>query len=147
MPTPLAQEVGRHELTFAVMFTSNTFDEYTIARKAYDRHTPSISYQRQKLNKFIHRLDNKIWPYQKEHVQLNKEYKGLELPKELIISSIYPSYFTNDGMVVRIANPRGNAIELSEEILDRFERTNAIEDHVEQNLTIKAYDYITLKEK
>lgn len=50
-------------------------------------------------------------------------------------------------MVVRIANPTGNAIELSEEILDRFERTNAIEDHVDQNLTIKAYDYITLKEK
>ncbi|MDO2192208.1 hypothetical protein Q2442_25680, partial [Escherichia coli] len=64
----------------------------------------SLSYQKQKLNVFIHRIDNKIWPLQNE-LDVLRKFSLIELYEDLIVSSFYSSYFHEQGFVLRLANP------------------------------------------
>ncbi|MGY3756195.1 glycoside hydrolase family 38 N-terminal domain-containing protein [Helcococcus kunzii] len=144
MPTPLAQETGKVYRRFAFKLDEGTFDENKIYKKSLERLSPSISYQSQKLNKFIYRLDNKIWPLQSDKKKLPKEYEGINLSKDYIISAIYPSYFNSAGYVIRLANPTKKTINLDKQLIDDSKFINALEERVDSAKIIEPYDYISL---
>ncbi|WP_242596423.1 hypothetical protein [Enterococcus ureasiticus] len=144
MPTPLAQELGENEWTFAFKISTGTFDEMKTAKYAYERLTPSISYQKQALNVFINRLDNKIWPLE-EKIDLEKEFSMLGLPRELLVSAIYPSYRKKDAFVVRLANPTKKSVTIDKKILTDVKIVNALEEEIVYTEEIQPYDYITLQ--
>lgn len=146
MPTPLAQEIGLQVYHFAFEVDPNGFDEMKIAKTANRRHTPSISYQRQSLNKFVYRLDNKIWPHQKQALNVERKYEGLTIPSELLVSALYPSYTDDNCYILRLANPSSKEVKLPKELSDKAEIVNAIETVLEsQEGIVKPYDYLTLK--
>lgn len=145
MPTPLAQDLGKIEFNFGFIVETNDLEEQKIAKIAYDRLHQNISYQKQTLNKFINRLDNKIWATDNCE-KLEKEFSLLKVDNELIISSIYPSYFSDGKYIVRISNPTKDIIELNNKLSKEFIVVNGIEQKMEsQELIIEPYDYISLQ--
>ena len=146
MPTPLAQEVGVHEIGLAFRVVAGQLDEYATACIAAERLTPSVSYQKQVLNLFIHRLDNKIWPVQYP-VEQSRELSVLELPEGLLVNALMPSLIDEGYAVVRLANPSANAVALPPEVLPDALAVNAIEEQADRPDAIAPYDYVTLKVK
>ncbi|RPA65425.1 alpha-mannosidase [Aerococcus agrisoli] len=143
MPTPMAQELGENSFSFALRVGQGKFDETIIAKIAQDWVSPSVSYQRQMLNKFINRLDNKIWPLQSSN-KLELEYSLFSVPENLIVSSIYPSYSNEDSFIVRLSNPTKETITLDNEFLKGAKVVNAIEKELAETDTILPYDFVTL---
>lgn len=145
MPTPLAQETGKHHIAFEIAL-KNEFDEYETYKHSLERLSQSISYQRQILNKFINRIDNKVWPFQKEKNKLKRQFSLFKLPEKLIVSAIYPSYFEENKMVIRLSNPSSKLLDLKDMHLENFEVVNAIEEVQDiSELKIHPYDYLTLR--
>lgn len=142
MPTPLAQEIGEHQYTFAIRVTADKLNQYEVAKIAQERMTQSISYQKQFLNVFIHRLDNKIWPLQYSK-KMPVEQSVLKISSEFLVSAIYPSYTKDDKYVLRLANPTNRTVNLSKEILDLGKVVNAIEEDVSLD-RIAPYDYVSI---
>ncbi|HAR1092203.1 TPA: alpha-mannosidase, partial [Enterococcus faecium] len=130
METPLAQEIGEYKVTFGFNVEEGRFNEFKVAKQAEKRLEQSISYQKQKLNVFIHRLDNKIWPLQNE-LDVPRKFSLIELPEDLIVSSIYPSYFHEQGFVLRLANPTEQEKIVPEAILSLGTVVNALENKQE----------------
>ncbi|MCO8299157.1 alpha-mannosidase [Tetragenococcus halophilus] len=142
MPTPLAQEKGEREFTFALKIEEGLPDYRAIAQTASKRLTPSISYQKQNLNLFMHRLDNKIWP-QENHVALKNDYSAFQLETVLSISAIYPSYTQDNAFVLRLANPKENEVKLPSEFMREHKMINAIEEEVERENIVHPFDYVS----
>ncbi|MCF1602590.1 alpha-mannosidase [Tetragenococcus halophilus] len=142
MPTPLAQEKGEREFTFALEIDDGLPDYKAIAQTASKRLTPSISYQKQGLNLFIHRLDNKIWP-QENQLVLDKEYSAFQLDTDLSVSAIYPSYTKTNAFVLRLANPTENGVGLPSGFMQEHKMINAIEEEVERENIVYPFDYIS----
>ncbi|MDN6640511.1 MAG: alpha-mannosidase [Tetragenococcus sp.] len=142
MPTPLAQETGKREFTFALQIKEGALDYKAIAQMANKRLTPSISYQRQTLNLFINRLDNKIWP-QENQLSLGKEYSAFQLETELVVSAVYPSYTKSNAFVLRLANPTENKAKLPSEFMQEHKMINAVEEEVEREEIIYPFDYVS----
>ncbi|MBS7576708.1 MULTISPECIES: alpha-mannosidase [unclassified Enterococcus] len=142
MQTPLAQEIGQCDFTFGIAISKGKFDEFKVAQQAENRLQQSISYQKQSLNVFINRLDNKIWPLQ-EKLTIPEEFSLLELPENLIISAIYPSYFHDTGFVIRFANPTGKEQLMPEAVLKLGTVVNAVEE-VQNQISILPYDYLSI---
>ncbi|HCC1556047.1 TPA: alpha-mannosidase [Enterococcus faecium] len=142
METPLAQEIGEYKVTFGFNVEEGRFNEFKVAKQAEKRLEQSISYQKQKLNVFIHRLDNKIWPLQNE-LDVPRKFSLIELPEDLIVSSIYPSYFHEQGFVLRLANPTEQEKIVPEAILSLGTVVNALENKQELT-TIPPYDYLSI---
>ncbi|WP_154052532.1 glycoside hydrolase family 38 C-terminal domain-containing protein [Olsenella uli] len=143
MPTPLAQELGRHEVSFAISVDGGSADELRVAEVTRARRSPSVSYQRQGLNLFINRLDNKIWPAQYPP-RLSREASVASLPDGLLVSALMPSLTRDDAFVVRLANPTARSVPLPAELPAGATQVNAVEDAVEPVDAIGAYDYVTL---
>lgn len=144
MPTPLAQEIGKNEFEFALNIESEIFKEQKVALSVRDWLSPSVSYQLQNLNFFIRRLDNKIWKTESVIVP-DREYSLLHIDRNLIVSSIYPSYLDEDAFIVRISNPTGSSIALPNELMENNEQVNALEEKVSVQQRISPYSMINLK--
>ncbi|GMA52853.1 hypothetical protein GCM10025857_42100 [Alicyclobacillus contaminans] len=142
MPTPLAQETGKREFTFALKVEDDLPNYKMIAQTANKRLTPSISYQKQGLNLFIHRLDNKIWP-QENQLVLEKEYSAFQLDTDLSVSTIYPSYTKTNAFVLRLANLTENEAVLPSGFTQKHKMINAIEEEVEKEDSIPPFDYVS----
>lgn len=143
MPTPLAQELGKHSFTFAVQLQTGNLDQMEIAKIAHKRLTPAISYQKQELNKFINRLDNKIWPLQYP-AKLKTEFSLLELPESLLLSAIYPAYSDDEAYIVRFANPTDKPVKLPETVLKKGKLVNALEKEITLVTEIAPFDYVSM---
>ncbi|SFH55231.1 glycoside hydrolase family 38 C-terminal domain-containing protein [Pisciglobus halotolerans] len=148
MSTPMAQEIGMYEVSFAILVEDGKINEEKISKIEFQRLAQSISYQRQNLNKFVHRLDNKIWPTNNE-ILVKRSYSLFELPENLLVSAIYPSFksSTPNTYVIRLANPTSQKISIESNILNNFEVVDAIEKPVKQCRDIAPYDYVTIKSK
>ncbi|MBM6953216.1 alpha-mannosidase [Enorma phocaeensis] len=144
METPLAQEVGEHVVTFGIAIAGGAFDEERVAKLAEERLVPTVSYQRQNLNLFINRLDNKIWP-QQFPVERPRELSLLDLGEDCIVSAIMPSLYDKRSFVVRLVNPTAKEATVPAYLLEHAERVNALEDAVEAGETIEAYGFATFK--
>ncbi|MFT4186519.1 MAG: hypothetical protein QM613_04730 [Micrococcaceae bacterium] len=143
MPTPLAQEVGKHEYTFALRASDKTLDQQLVAKTAHARLTPSISYQRQMLNVFINRLDNKIWPLQHK-LSVPKEISLLNFSTKALVSAIYPAYFHKNHFVVRLANPTENAVKVPKKLTKIGLLVDALENKKPRISEIPPFDYISV---
>lgn len=142
MPTPLAQEKGEREFTFGIAIEDGLPDYHAIAQTANKRLTPSISYQKQSLNLFIHRLDNKIWS-QENRLVLEKEYSAFQLETDLLVSAIYPSYTKTNVFVLRLANPTEKEVTLSSGFMQQHKMINAVEEEVERENIVPPFDYVS----
>ena len=144
MDTPLAQLKDKKlEYQFIVKMENETISEKEIAQWQFVQNQPSISYQKQSLNYFIYRIDNKI---QKRVESLNLETKSFSMLSfdndlGLVISSVHQSYYQS-GFVIRFENPTDETIELDLEKL--FEgkiiiKVNAVEQLQSMSNVIPAY--------
>lgn len=143
MPTPLAQEIGENNFSFAIRMADGMLEESKIAHIAHDWVSPSVAYQRQDLNVFINRLDNKIWPLQ-HPIKPERVYSQLDVSEELIVSAAYPSYKEEGAFIIRLANPTGEKITVDPKLLEKAKIINALEETIEKTNSILPYDYLTL---
>lgn len=148
MPTPMAELIGGLEFEFSFSVLEGSFDEYEVSKLWEDYTKQDISYQLQELNKFVHRLDNKI-QLRENPISSPKEFSLLSISDEDIFSSLVPSLYDESAFVLRLKNPTGKARMASEMDLSKFskvEKVNYIEEVCEnQNFEILAYDTLTLK--
>lgn len=145
MPTPLAEEKGINNFEFALDMENKEFSEEHISKLAYKWMTPSISYQIQKLNLFINRLDNKIWETD-DNPSIPDSYSLLELADKYLVSAIYPAYSDVDSFIVRIQNPTNNEIEIGNDFRNG-QIVDALENPISNVESIKPYDLISIKFK
>lgn len=145
MATPLAEELGKNEFEFGLEFEEEAFSEQQVSQQMHEWLSPSISYQMQKLNLFINRLDNKIWETEGNPL-IPSSFSLLEIDN-LLISAIYPSYQDEDAYIVRIQNPTKESVTLPKKLLKQATIVNALEDSAESDGTIGKYDMVTLKFK
>lgn len=146
MATPMAEELGLNEFEFGIVFDDKTFSEQKISEQTRNWLSQSISYQTQKLNYFINRLDNKIWETE-NNPQISDSYSLLNLDKSLIVSAIYPSYQEQDSYIMRIQNPTNKVMKLPDDLVEEAEFVNALEETVDRKTFIGTYDMISLKLK
>lgn len=148
IPTPLAQMQGVSQFEFAISLIEEKFNEHVV-EKRYELYTSQdISYQMQTLNKFIHRIDNKIQPSSKARVKYQKEYSLLFIGEEAVFSSISPS-LKDEALLLRLKNSSRERVKINQHNFANFtkwELVNNIEMAKENNdLIIEPYDIITIK--
>lgn len=144
--TPLAQELGENSFEFAVKL----YDEFTenqVANDAEKYLAPSISYQNQRYNLFVNRLDNKIWDVEfpdnlqaitNEESFLNVDTNGL------VVSALYPAYTVQEAYILRLSNQSFKSVDVSTLKDEGYMVVNALEETIEQNYTVQPYDMVTL---
>lgn len=146
MPTPMAEMIGEIEFNFAISVTNHPFNEYQISKITNNLMSPSISYQKQNLNFFINRLDNKIQETNyKKH--LEKTFSLFTLGNEYLVTAVHPSFYDKNSYIIRIENPTNERRELDNSIMNKLNATfvNVLEQEIEAVSQINAYDVITLK--
>lgn len=143
MPTPLAQEIGEWEFEIGLEVQTEVPNKEELSQSINKFFDASISYQKQTLNLFINRLDNKIWSTEIV-ADIPRELSLLTLPEELIVSSIAPSK-DDDSYLVRILNPTDETIEVPAEAFADFTEVDILEEKVEQNHKIGPSTFKTFK--
>lgn len=148
MPTPKAQLIGQLSMNLDIRFSSSEFDqdETEYLRSLMSLKTPN--YQRQEMNLFMNRLDNKIQNFQVSRQNTNK-LTVLSLPEVIHVAACYPSYYNPHSFIVRLENVTANPVDLDKRILKnyQFRVINALEKDIDQNLQIPAMDVLTLELK
>ena len=145
MPTPLAEEIGLIEYKFGILVSDGPINEELISKESVLRLSQDISYQKQELNKFVNRLDNKIW-YDFEYLNFSREYSLFENKDDVFITSIYPAFTNSSDFVIRYSNPTKKDVNLRFEGLKDYEikYLDAAENEIETDSIIRAYDYKTI---
>ncbi|KRO25112.1 alpha-mannosidase [Pediococcus argentinicus] len=143
MATPMAEEIGDNDFEFALSIANNAFSEQKTSLETHRWLSQSISYQKQKLNLFINRLDNKIWETD-DNPKINSELSIVDTG-DLIVSAVYPSYSANDAYIIRIQNPTRDVITLPQELLRNSTVVDALENKIDSDGSVKAYNMVTLK--
>ncbi|MEB3362688.1 hypothetical protein SDC49_00305 [Lactobacillus sp. R2/2] len=95
MPTPMAQELGVNEFNFGLYVPSGSqLREENLSQVISRWYSPAVSYQMQKHNLFINRLDNKLWDveFAPNLPQLNKTENWLNINSDIEVSALYLSY-------------------------------------------------------
>lgn len=143
MPTPLAQEHG--EWSFEIGMTLDDLEESNrvLAENINMIFDESVSYQKQSLNLFTNRLDNKIWPTELVS-DIPRSISILKIASELIVSAVYPS--KDDGQfLIRLFNPLSESIDVAGKIPERFVRTDILENEILENSIVRGSSYATFK--
>lgn len=145
--TPMAELIGINEFEFSFCVSSGKFDEYETANHWQEYTSEDISYQVQTLNKFIHRLDNKIQLREKV-IKAPSEFSLLKIDKDILYSSISPSLYDN-AILIRLKNPTKNEQKLLQFDFSKFvkvQKVNYIENVcTNTDYVIDSYDTLTLK--
>ena len=144
MHTPLAEELGINEFEFALDYVSNKFSENRISHLTNQWLSQSVSYQKQKLNLFIHRLDNKIWDTD-DNPTIPREYSLMELDEKYLVSAIYPSYDDGNSYIIRLANPTNEKIVIDLKKFNNGQVVDALENPIENHEYIDPYDLISIR--
>lgn len=132
MATPLAQLKDKQvKSSFVLKFDQKKISEKEIADWRYQLEQTSVSYQRQNLNFFIYRIDNKIQKRIEPLGLKEREFSVLSFSEHagVLVSGIHNSYYGN-GFVIRFENPTATEIELNLVSLfqnRQVERVNAVE--------------------
>jgi alpha-mannosidase len=148
MDTPLAQQFNQNiTFRFALRIDEPEIKESTLHHWREALMQPSIAYQKQTLNYFIHRIDNKIQTFEQPLSVETKEYSILDFENpNLFISSIHRSYYMEKAFVIRFENPMGEVMDLPITELfkgKKVERINAIEELVPYDSRIDSYSVAT----
>lgn len=110
--TPLAQCLGTYQFHLSIGFEAQTADFNKIHNTAQTRMETVLSYQMQDYNYFEYRLDNKVYPTDKNVVTTPGRFR-MTLPEDYIVSGLYPSYTTEKAAILRLTNPSGLAKDIS----------------------------------
>lgn len=148
--TPMAELQKELEFEFAIYFKDERFDEGT-ATQLWEVYTRQyISYQRQTLNKFINRLDNKIQP-RNNRLLNNGEFSLFEINSESSFGSFAPSLYEDSSYILRMQNHTGDFVPVrnfNSEYLTINEVVNYNEERINDSLEfVGPYDTLTLKLK
>lgn len=132
-PTPMAEELGDNTFEFGIApFDKNELSEKNIIKRVSKWLSPNISYQIQKYNLFVNRLDNKIWdiefPDNLPQIKDEESYLDLNLPDGIEVSALYPAYTIKDTLVLRLSNMTDKAINVSDLKENGYFKTNALEE-------------------
>lgn len=145
-PTPMAQEVGENVFEFGLeAFDGSKLNDANIARSVNEWLSPSVSYQMQKYNLFVNRLDNKIWdiefPDNLPEITDQESWLNLDLPCE--VSAIYPAYSVKDHYVLRLSNMSDKEVAVDQLRDQGYIQTNALEDTTDQTFKVGPYSMAT----
>ncbi|MFC6177271.1 glycoside hydrolase family 38 C-terminal domain-containing protein [Companilactobacillus huachuanensis] len=142
--TPDGELLGSISEQFSVLFTKK-MDHLNIQQAVNGDDLSIPSYQEQELNLFHNRLDNKIQFPTIEKSEI-RELELFNLPKDYLISSIYPSYTDQSAIIVRLENVGENKIVLNKDDFGKnVEVVNALEDKENLDFTIAPMSVISLK--
>lgn len=144
MATPMAQLKDKLIMaSFVIKLNNSMVSDLELSQWRSQLEQPSISYQRQSLNYFIYRIDNKI---QKTRHALNltqREMSVLSFEKNLnlLVSSVHNSYY-GEGFVIRFENPTSMEMSIATDAIfpfEKVERVNAVEEIQPFSNKISAY--------
>lgn len=147
MPTPMAQEQGLNEFTFGLYATSSEpVTEESLSKQLTKWYSPSVSYQLQKYNLFVNRLDNKLWDieFAPDLPKLARTQSWLNLKPDLEVAALYPAYTVKDNLVLRLSNLTGETQDVSYLKDEGFIVVNGLEETIAQDYQVAPYDLITL---
>lgn len=144
MATPLAEEQGPNEFQCAFKIENGPADQTDIVKDVRSWMAPSVSYQKQDLNYFINRLDNKIWETE-DNPTIPETLSLLNIDDSLDVSAVYPAYTDPDQTIVRIQNLTASEQTIPAELLAKGTVVNALEEKQDDSTTISAYDLVSLK--
>ena len=147
MPTPMAELLGEQNFEFALVLSSQAFDEHKASEQWAEYTSANIAYQNQVLNKFIHRLDNKIQAND-ERLARVEEFSLLKIDGQAFDTTFMPSLYDNEAEVLRLANPTAKPLAIGH--LDftkyaKYEFVNAQEAIVDSSTVIAPYDMVSIK--
>jgi alpha-mannosidase len=146
MKTPIAQELGLNEFNFAFQLENKPFDYEANNVLTNNWLRQSVFYQLQTLNVFINRLDNKIWDTNINH-SIPKKDSILDLPANINVSALYPSYDDNNSYIIRIQNMTDHEIKLPKKLYENGEIVNALEEKMKQTSSVDPFDIVSVKMK
>lgn len=151
-PTPMAEELGNNDFEFGITpFTGEELSEKNIATRLDKWLSPNVSYQIQKYNLFVNRLDNKIWdiefPDNLPKITDEESYLDLNLLDGIEVSALYPAYTIKDTMVLRLSNMTSETIDLSFLKKKGYIKTNALEEVDRSDYKVGPYDMNTFIRK
>ena len=147
MPTPLAQETGINEFSFGLYAPSNAeLAENKLTKVISDWYAPSVSYQMQKYNLFVNRLDNKLWDieFSPKLTKIEQTESWLNIKQNVEVSALYPAYTIKNNLVLRLSNPTAEVVDVSYLKDAGFTVVNGLEEIIEQDYQIAPYDMLTL---
>ena len=147
MPTPLAQETGANEFSFGLYAPSNAeLAENKLTKVISDWYAPSVSYQMQKYNLFVNRLDNKLWDieFSPKLTKIEQTESWLNIKQNVEVSALYPAYTIKNNLVLRLSNPTAEVVDVSYLKDAGFTVVNGLEEIIDQDYQIAPYDMLTL---
>ena len=151
-PTPMAEELGTNNFEFGIApFDDGELSESNIMKRVDQWLSPSISYQIQKYNLFVNRLDNKIWdiefPDDLPEISKTESYLDLNLPTECEVSALYPAYTIKNTMVLRLSNMTDHSVDVSNLKEQGYIKTNALEEVDRSTYEVGPYSMTTFIKK
>ena len=150
MPTPMAQELGVNEFNFGLYVPSGSqLREEKLSQVISRWYSPAVSYQMQKHNLFINRLDNKLWDveFAPNLPQLKKTENWLNINSDIEVSALYLSYTIKKHLVLRLSNMTNIEKDVSYLKDKDFIEVDGLEKIIAQDFKIAPYDMITLIKK
>ena len=147
MPTPLAQETGINEFSFGLYAPSNAeLAENKLTKVISDWYAPSVSYQMQKYNLFVNRLDNKLWDieFSPKLTKIEQTESWLNIKQNVEVSALYPAYTIKNNLVLRLSNLTAEVVDVSYLKDAGFTVVNGLEEIIDQDYQIAPYDMLTL---
>ena len=143
MPTPLAQETGINEFSFGLYAPSNAeLAENRLTKVISDWYAPSVSYQMQKYNLFVNRLDNKLWDieFSPKLTKIEQTESWLNIKQNVEVSALYPAYTIKNNLILRLSNPTAEVVDVSYLKDAGFTVVNGLEEIIDQDYQIAPYD-------
>lgn len=143
MPTPMAQEKGNWEFTIGMKLNKIDAVHGLLSREINGAFDQSVSYQKQTLNLFINRLDNKIWPTEVSS-QIPRSLSLVAVDHDVVVSSLYPSR-ENEKYLIRILNDSDEMLDVANKINSEIERVDLFENKLNQGTKIMPHTFATFK--
>lgn len=147
MPTPLAELLGELEFEFAFSVQKGTFDSSLVSEDQQEYVDESMCYQNQMLNKFIHRLDNKIQTHQEKEETI-QEFSLLQSESESWDSTFMPSLYDRNAFILRLKNPTERVLSIGSLDTSKFSKVcfvNVQEQPLQEKREIAPYDFVSIK--
>ena len=148
MDTPLALSLNKKINFKCKLRIDDAINDKTLTLWQDRNNLPDISYQKQELNYFIYRIDNKIQSTRKKCAANTEEYTLLTVLDENIeCSAIHASYYDLDSFVIRFKNSTSNVQYIDPEMFSNFniKRIDALETEKIMDWCIAPYGVATYK--
>lgn len=124
------------------IFWGAATDETTIATEQERLAFNPLAYQKQNLNLFFNRLDNKLQDSLTTKQSLPSSQSFDEVSEQLTVSAVYPAYYTEKATVMRLQNMTKRP--LTYQLREGESAINALEEPIAYNDEIPPYDVLTI---